>query len=63
MRQLIVYNKIDNVEDISPRIERDDEGNIDRIWLSAKTGEGLELLREALKEYFPEESFSEYVEA
>lgn len=63
VRQLIVYNKIDNVEDISPRIERDDEGNIDRIWLSAKTGEGLELLREALKEYFPEESFSEYVEA
>ncbi|WP_273179571.1 MULTISPECIES: ribosome rescue GTPase HflX [Methylophaga] len=63
VRQLIVYNKIDNVEDISPRIERDDEGNINRIWLSAKTGEGLELLREALKEYFPEESFSEYVEA
>jgi GTP-binding protein HflX len=63
VRQLIVYNKIDNDEDISPRIERDDEGNINRIWLSAKTGEGLELLREALKEYFPEESFSEYVEA
>ncbi|SFK47076.1 ribosome rescue GTPase HflX [Methylophaga sulfidovorans] len=63
VRQLIVYNKIDNVEDISPRIERDDEGNIHRIWLSAKTGEGLDLLREALQEYFPEESFSEYVEA
>lgn len=63
VRQLIVYNKIDNVDDISPRIERDDEGNIHRIWLSAKTGEGLELLREALQEYFPEESFSEYVDA
>lgn len=63
VRQLIVYNKIDNVDDISPRIERDDEGNIHRIWLSARTGEGLELLREALQEYFPEESFSEYVDA
>ncbi len=63
VRQLIIYNKIDKVEGISPRVERDDEGNINRIWLSAKTGEGLELLRDTLQEYFPEESFSEYVEA
>jgi|TARA_R100000005_G_scaffold96693_1_gene86203 GTP-binding protein HflX len=63
VRQVIIYNKIDKVDDISPRIDRDDKGNINRIWLSARTGEGLELLRDALHEYFPEESLSEYVDA
>ena len=43
VRQVIIYNKIDKVDDISPRIDRDDKGNINRIWLSASTGEGLEL--------------------
>jgi GTP-binding protein HflX len=51
--QLIVYNKIDKLDDMAPRIERNREGKIDRIWLSAQTGEGLHLLREALEEYFP----------
>jgi GTP-binding protein HflX len=59
--QLIVYNKIDNVDGIEPRIERDSEGNISRIWLSAKTGEGLELLRQALQEYFPQLEHAEYL--
>lgn len=59
--QLIVYNKIDKVEGIQPRVERNVDGEIDRIWLSAQTGEGLDLLRQALQEYFPQHEQSEYL--
>lgn len=53
--QLIIYNKIDRLENVQPKLERDQQGKICRIWLSAHTGEGLDLLRLALKEYFPEQ--------
>jgi GTP-binding protein HflX len=59
--QLIVYNKIDKLDDMPPRIERNADGQIERIWLSAQTGEGLELLRQALQEYFPHVEQSEYL--
>ncbi|HEC74067.1 MAG TPA: GTPase HflX [Methylophaga aminisulfidivorans] len=59
--QLIVYNKIDTVEGMKPRIERDEEGAAIRIWLSAKTGEGLNLLREVLQEYFPDNELENYI--
>lgn len=59
--QLIIYNKIDNVDGMKPRIERNADGNIHRIWLSAKSGEGLELLRQALQEYFPQQEQSDYL--
>lgn len=59
--QLIVYNKIDKLDDMPPRIERNADGQIERIWLSAQTGEGLELLRQALQEYFPDVEQSEYL--
>jgi GTP-binding protein HflX len=48
--QLLIYNKIDLVEELSPRIDRDDEGNPIRVWLSAQTGAGCELLLEAISE-------------
>ncbi|ABA59042.1 ribosome rescue GTPase HflX [Nitrosococcus oceani] len=51
--QLEVYNKIDRVEGCQPRLERDASGRVHRVWLSATSGEGLELLRQALAEYFP----------
>lgn len=57
--QLIVYNKIDKVEGMQPKVERNQQGEIIRIWLSAKTGEGLELLRQALQEYFPQLDYAE----
>lgn len=53
--QLIIYNKIDRLNNVQPKLERDQQGKIRRIWLSAHTGEGLELLRLALQEYFPEQ--------
>lgn len=47
---LLVYNKVDLMPDMSPRIERDDQGVPKIVWLSAKTGEGLELLTRAISE-------------
>jgi GTP-binding protein HflX len=52
--QLFVYNKVDKYDGLDARLERNEEGQINRIWLSAKTGEGIELLHQALHEYFPE---------
>lgn len=49
---LVVYNKIDLLEDFAPRIDRDDEGAPVAVWLSAVNGLGSELLLEALGERF-----------
>ncbi len=48
--QLEVMNKSDLVETATPRIERDDQGKPIRVWVSAKTGAGMELLLEAISE-------------
>ncbi len=48
--QLIICNKIDNLHDIEPRIDRNDEGLPIRVWLSAQSGIGTELLFTALAE-------------
>ena len=48
--KIIVMNKIDDINDFNPRIDKDHEGNIYRVWLSAQTGEGIELLYEALSQ-------------
>lgn len=47
---LLVMNKIDNLEDPQPRIERDDEGMPKVVWLSAMEGIGIDLLFDALTE-------------
>lgn len=47
--QLQVMNKID-LAGAEPRIVRDGEGRPTQVWLSAATGAGLDLLREALGE-------------
>lgn len=52
VRQLEVFNKVDLLDDIQPRIERDDVGNPVRVWLSAETGAGVDLLYQALAEIF-----------
>ena len=49
--QLEIYNKVDLLGE-APRLERDELGAIKRVWLSAATGAGLDLLREALAERF-----------
>jgi GTP-binding protein HflX len=45
--QILVYNKIDRVN-IPSRAEHDAEHGVMRVWLSAATGEGLDLLRAML---------------
>ena len=47
---IIVMNKIDGINDFQPRIDKDNEGKIYRVWLSAQTGDGVELLYEALSQ-------------
>ena len=57
--QILVWNKID-LTAAEPVVERDDCGSIRRVFLSARTGEGLDLLREVLAELaqkaFPEDA-------
>lgn len=54
--QVIVCTKIDKTDGHQARIDRDEDGRIWRVWLSAQTGEGIDLLRQVLLENFPEES-------
>ncbi len=48
--QLLICNKIDQLDDVEPRIDRDDQGLPIRVWLSAQKGIGIELLFQALSE-------------
>jgi GTP-binding protein HflX len=50
--QLLVFNKIDRIEEMAPRHDRPGSGvdgsARERVWLSARDGSGLTLLRDAL---------------
>ncbi|MFP4245902.1 MAG: ribosome rescue GTPase HflX [Halochromatium sp.] len=48
--QLLVYNKIDQLAEQPPRLDRDAKGQVWRVWMSAQTGAGVELLTQALSE-------------
>lgn len=50
--QIEVFNKIDLLPDREPAVDRDATGRIIRVWLSARTGAGVDLLAEALAEHF-----------
>jgi GTPase len=47
--QLLVFNKIDLTAH-SPRVDRDQYGKMDRIWVSAESGTGLDELNTALED-------------
>lgn len=47
--QLCVYNKLD-LTGVAPGVGRDEYGKLQSVYVSAQTGAGLELLREALSE-------------
>ncbi|MGJ7902334.1 ribosome rescue GTPase HflX [Lysobacter sp. 1R34A] len=47
--QVLVFNKIDRLDGVEPRIDRPGEDN-SRVWVSARDGQGLDLLRSALGE-------------
>ena len=50
---LMVYNKIDLLEDSEARIDRNAEGQPVAVWLSALNDEGLDLLFQAVSERLP----------
>lgn len=54
---LEVYNKIDLLEHVEPQIQRDGDGKPVRVWLSARDGAGLDLLRQAIAELLGEDLF------
>ena len=45
-----IYNKAD-ILGVEPRLDRSESGEVSRIWLSAHTGEGTDLLLEAVAEF------------
>ena len=45
--QLLVFNKIDRIEGAVPRHDQPNEGH-ERVWISARDGAGLDVLKEAL---------------
>lgn len=47
--QIVVFNKIDLV-DRAPFITEEENGQVKAVALSAKTGEGIELLKQAVAE-------------
>ncbi|MGL5727968.1 MAG: ribosome rescue GTPase HflX, partial [Plesiomonas sp.] len=47
---LLIMNKIDQLEDVAPRIARNDEGVPTHVWVSAQTGAGMELVFQAISE-------------
>ncbi|HEX5635688.1 MAG TPA: ribosome rescue GTPase HflX [Gammaproteobacteria bacterium] len=49
-----IMNKIDCM-DVQPAIERDESGRAVRIWVSAQTGAGMDLIRDVLVEYFSQD--------
>lgn len=50
VRQLMVFNKVDLLADVEPRIDYDESGEPSRVWLSAQSGDGLDLLTQALSQ-------------
>jgi GTPase len=51
--QLLVFNKIDLSGEL-PGVSRDESGQVRAVRVSARTGEGVELVVEALREHFGE---------
>lgn len=49
--QILVYNKTD-LTGQAARFERDSSGRVSKVWLSAQTGAGVDLLVEALAEHY-----------
>ncbi|MFV2060547.1 MAG: ribosome rescue GTPase HflX [Gammaproteobacteria bacterium] len=62
VKTLEVYNKVDCLEgNNKARIDRDSEGNVQRIWISSLTGEGLDELQQVLKEQLAEDTIKHQI--
>ena len=58
--QLVIFNKLDLLEQ-SPRIARNEQGEAVAVYLSAVTGDGIELLFEAIRERLSPALFDEEI--
>lgn len=47
--QIRIYNKIDMLESVEPRIDLDKDGVVERVWLSAREGQGADMLLSVLE--------------
>lgn len=54
---LEVYNKVDLMEGMEPQIQRDADGKPQRVWVSARDGLGLDLVRQAIAELLGNDLF------
>ena len=52
IRQLEIFNKIDLLDGMMPKLDRDENGRPVRVWISAQHGLGIDLLAQALGEIF-----------
>jgi len=53
--QLLVYNKVDLLDGQTSRVEKDNSGNVLRVWLSAMEDKGLDCLLDSIADYFRKE--------
>lgn len=53
--QIEVFNKLDLMPEVQPHVETTEDGTVHRVWLSAETGAGLDLLLETLKKRLGED--------
>jgi len=57
--QLLVFNKIDSLDPpVSPKVDLNEEGVPERVWISAKNGQGIDLLMDAVGAFFKGEFFT-----
>ena len=56
-----VLNKIDLLEGFEPRVERGEDGKPSRVWVSARTGAGIDLLLAAVSEMIGEDVISRHL--
>ncbi|WP_455924681.1 ribosome rescue GTPase HflX [Pseudomonas putida] len=54
---LEVYNKLDLLEGVEPQIQRDADGKPQRVWVSARDGRGMDLVKQAVAELLGEDLF------
>jgi len=59
--QILIYNKIDRLEDCPARYERDNFGKITKVWLSAASSAGINLLHGALSEQLNQDMVRRHV--
>lgn len=54
-------NKIDRLEGMKPHLDKNEQGQVERVWVSALTGEGLEELQAALRNRLGQDMMDETV--